>query len=437
MKKKLFDLFKKEETKDEDISDGGKFEEIVKRLSEYFTAEPEKERVLRFEDFDRAGDTYCATVSARYKVCQRIALSVLVCFMLVSVIFNIRNITYDNFFYLIKDFGAAAGSETQGFETLTYDASSGQSFALYRGGLAVASRSNVSVFTSTGRRTLNNNVTYSDPHAVSSDRFLLVYDMGRGGFEIFNSFAKVFSENTEYPISDATFSESGKFAILTRSEKHESQIMVYNSDFKRLASYSKGLFATDISLDKEGTRLGVVYVGTENGVASTYVVFYDLKNHEKTHEYLYKGEFPLSAAFRDDGGFSVVTDSSVIMFDRRLTQEYVSASYGAKNVSAVFCDKNYTAVALNNGVITDINEIIVFDKNGQMVCSETLSLSVSQMTASDGFLFIKSRDAAHRIRIKDSSVETLKCPDGKMVLYDNKTLLICSQSKAVYLEFDN
>ena len=435
MKKKLFDLFKKEEPNDENFDDGGKFEEIVKRLSQYFTTEPEKERVLKFEDFDAAGDTYYAVVSARYKVCQRIAVAALVCFMLVSIIFNIQNVTYDNFFYLIKDFGAAAQSDAPSYETLNYDASTMQSFALYRGGLAVTSRANVSVFTSTGRRTLNNNVAYSDPHAVASDKYLLVYDMGKGGFEIFNSFAKVFSESTEYPISDAVFSDSGKFAILTRSEKHESQIIVYNGDFKKLSSYSRGLYAIDISLDKEGNRLGALYLGTTNGVATTYVVFYDLRTHEKTHEYVYEGEFPLAASFRDDGGFSIVTDSSVIMLNRRLTQEYVSASHREKSVAAVFCDGEYTAVALNNGVITDINEITVYDKNGNVIYTETLDTGVLEICASDGYVFIKNRDGAARVRMKDSFVETLKCSDGRMILYNHKTLLVCSQSKAVYLEF--
>jgi len=127
----------------------------------------------------------------------------------------------------------------------------------------------------------------------------------------------------------------------------------------------------------------------------------------------------------------------VIIFDKNLTQEYVSASYSDKSVSAVFCDGEYTAVAMNNGVITDISDVIIFDKQGQLVYNEIVESSVSEISACDGFFFVKGSGEAHRIRIKDSSIETLECQDGKMVLYDRGTLLICSQSKAVYLDFEN
>ena len=60
-------------------------------------------------------------------------------------------------------------TENLGYETLSYDASSNQSFALYRGGLAVVGRTNVSAFTATGRRTLNARDSYSSPFVTVSD----------------------------------------------------------------------------------------------------------------------------------------------------------------------------------------------------------------------------------------------------------------------------
>ena len=70
MKNKLFSFFEKIT---DDKADS-RFARFSQTISKYFSTEPERERVLRYEDFDAAGDTYYATVSAWYKVLQRVFL---------------------------------------------------------------------------------------------------------------------------------------------------------------------------------------------------------------------------------------------------------------------------------------------------------------------------------------------------------------------------
>ena len=105
----------------------------AKKVKTYFSTEPQKEKVLRHEDFSAAGDVYYAHVSASYKIAQRTLLVILVVFILFSVFINRHEITYDNFFYLMKDFSSAAGNEQNHYETLSYESDSRQKFALYRG----------------------------------------------------------------------------------------------------------------------------------------------------------------------------------------------------------------------------------------------------------------------------------------------------------------
>jgi len=437
VKKNLFDSLrekaaKRKEARDRDSFD---FEKIGKRLSRYFDAEPEKEKVLRNEDFDAVGDTYYATVSARYKVGQRISLALLIIFMLLAVMFNIRSITFDNLFYLIKDLDAAADVGGMNYESLSYDAASDQSFHLYRGGLAVVSRTNVSSFTSTGRRTLNMSADYSNPVAASDDKYLYVYDMGDSGFDIYNSFAKIHSEKTEYPVYDIAFAENGSFVTLSRSSQFLSVLTVYDTDFDWVA-YKKDLYAIDVSIDKNGERLGAVYVGTDNGIVSTHVVFYDLRKKEKISETVYSGEFPLGCTFLDGGGFVSVSNGSVVVYDRKLNEKYVSDNYGNGAVSGIFCDGEYAAVSVNDGIMVDINDVMVFDKNGDLVYKETLDSSVHEIAVCDGYLFVKNSDGVMRVGLRNGAREQLPSGDGKMFVYDSSTVIVCLSSKAVYLNFD-
>ncbi len=440
MKNKKFSFWERknrEENKDNEKNADSRFAKVSETLSKYFSTEPEKEKVLRYEDFDAAGDTYYATVSAWYKVLQRIFLVCLAVFAVVAVTVNFKHITYDNFFYLIKDFNTAVDTENVRYETLSYDASADQSFALYRGGLAVVSRSNVSAFTATGRRTLNSNSAYSKPFALSSDKYLLIYDIGEGNMDIYNSFAKVYSEKLNYPISGACFSKEGSFAVITRSEEYESEIIVYDKNFKKLINYRKGSFALDVAISPDGRTLGAVYVDTDNGLVCTKLVFYDLKKNEKIDELLYSGEFPLACSFLDGGGFAVITDSTVRVFDKLLDESTQSDNYFAGAVSALWCDNQYAAVAVNDGITSDTNEVFVFDKNGYLVYNDIIHSDVSQLAVCDGYFFVKNASGVVRIDVDDGFEQRLESQDGKLLIYDGSTALVCAEAKAVYLNFDN
>ena len=110
----------------------GRFSDNVK---DFFDPAPQKEKVLRHEDFRGAGDDYYATVSARYKITQRIFSVLFVVFLLFSILTNITNITYGNLFYFVRDFGNAVDIASTNYETVSYDVLRDQNFSLFRGGI--------------------------------------------------------------------------------------------------------------------------------------------------------------------------------------------------------------------------------------------------------------------------------------------------------------
>ena len=84
-------LFKKKNKKNDNAEPSEKKnseKNFFSEFADFFSAEPQKERVLRHEDFNGAGDVYYASVSAAYKVAFRILLILLVIFLVFSVIVN-------------------------------------------------------------------------------------------------------------------------------------------------------------------------------------------------------------------------------------------------------------------------------------------------------------------------------------------------------------
>lgn len=422
----------------------GRDSSFAERFANFFSSEPQKEKILRHEDFARAGDTYYATVSARFKVAQRIFVLLLVVFLLFSIFTNIREITYGNLYYFVRDFGNAVDMESTNYETLSYDVYRDQNFSLYRGGIAAVSPSNVSVFTATGRRTLKSRSDYVVPYAVTSSEYLLVYDISGSSFSLYNSFSKIHSESFDYPISDAAISDSGVFALLTRSSANKSVIYVYNDNIKLTGKYSKNLYALDLSIDKEGERMAVVYYDIGDGRGRSTLVVYDISQRKAEEgkelnedRILFETEvnylFPLSCAFTDEGNIGFVTDGSIMIFDKKY-ELYDKYEYSGE-ISAVYTGENGTAVALRSGALNDVNKIIAFDKNGKLLYNEIIRESVREMSLIEGYIFIRSEVGVSRLDTSNGELESYDCQTGRMLVYDEATAIICAESKAVYIKF--
>ena len=61
---------------------------LSEKVGRFFHTDTQKEKVLRYEDFNAAGDVYYAGVSAVYKVAQRILWLLFVLFLVISILLN-------------------------------------------------------------------------------------------------------------------------------------------------------------------------------------------------------------------------------------------------------------------------------------------------------------------------------------------------------------
>lgn len=414
-------------------------------LASFFDPEPQKEKILRHEDFRAAGDEYYAVVSARYKIAGRIFAVLCVVFLLFSILTNIREITYGNLFYFARDFGTAVDIASTDYETLSYDVYKDQNFSLFRGGIAAVSPSNVSLYTATGRRTLKSHSSYTVPYSVASKKFLLTYDVSGNSFALYNSFSKVYTETLEYPVTDAAISDSGVFAVVTRSSEFKTVINVYNNKIKPIGRYSKNLYAIDVAIDASGERMAVLFYEAGDGRGVSLLRVYDIsekgnsKDDSENARVLYEkqmsGVFPLGCSFFDNGKISVVTDGSLLVLDKKYQTEqeigYVEA------MSALYVGTDGAAVAIRNGALNDVNRVIAFDKDGDIIYDDLVATSVEDIGVLGEYVFMKSTRGVVRLDTSDEKTESYDCQSGQLLVYDESTAIVCGESSAVYIKFQN
>ncbi len=427
-------------------SDGrkGERQSIRTRLTRFFSTKPQKEKVLRHEDFDAAGDVYYAEVSAKYKVAQRILCVLLIVFLLGSFVIHYRDITYGNLFYFVKDFGNAVDLANSGYQSLSYDVHAGQHFTMYRGGIAAVSPSGVLIFTASGRKTLKSTSTFVSPYAVSSDKHLLVYDMAGNTFAVYNSFSKVHTETLEAPVTAATLSPSGTFAVITRTAAYRSMIYVYNDSFGQIGKIGKEQYALALDIDEKGERMAVLYYDVGDGTGRTIVRMYNIapeKRNQKANEELNRviyetviaSQFPLGCAFAEDGWLTVVTDGGIHAFQKD-GYEAGSDPYSGE-LSALCATEEGCAVAVRTGALNDQNRILVYGPDGRRLYDGTVSVSVEELYVRNGYVILKTDQGVTRLDTETGREESYDTHSGKLLVYDEDTAIVCADSKAVYVNF--
>lgn len=408
---------------------------FLKKIGQFFSPEPQREKVLRHEDFNAAGDSYYASVAVGYKITQRFMALFLIIFLLFSLITNYREITFDNFFYLMKEFTSAADNENSNYETLSYDSDSRHVFALYRGGVAIANPSRTSLYTATGRKALDLGSDFSAPCIETSNKYVLVYDTAGDTFSVYNSLARVFTKSFEYPITDACLDDDGGFAVITRGESTQSsRIYVYNKNFKPYAMIPEEKYAFDVKFSKALDRIVGVYYSSGSGIGLTTLSVRKYSDPiNETVRLDISGEFPLAFGFLENGKSALITDSAIRIYNSSFEEIDV---YQYANVSVTGF-----SMSASGGAISYIDEskniVVAFDKDGKLLYNDNVYRNVTDIGVFEKYIFIRTESGVVRLDSKTNKEKELLSDQGKMLVYNESTVLICGSSKAEYLVFED
>ena len=417
-----------------------KDEKLMAKVGEFFNYEPQKQKVLRHEDFKGVGDVYYASVSAIYKIAERVLWLFLAVFMTFTIATNYQEITYSNFFYLIRDFSTAAESQASNYQILSYDANGRQSFDLYRGGVVSASPSTLSIFTASGRRTLKNSNEYNSPNLICCDKYVLIYDTAGSAFSVYNSFSKVYSDKLQNQIVDACFNKDGAFALATRGDDGRTVIMLYDKDIKlRGATKPDPRYVFDVSLSSRNSHMASLYYEEGTGIGDTVIAVYEIgsKQSAKTFpEIRLEGEFPVRCGFLENGKLAVITNKSIRLYEVDISNdkfnEITNISFNGAKLNAFCASDSGAAVAVSDGAS---KKVFAFDKNGKEIYNSVVNDNVSDIGVCEGYIFMKTITGVVRLDTWNKQSNFLPCEGSKMLIYGEDTAIVCGDARAEYLVF--
>ncbi len=398
-------------------------------------------------DFSAPSIPYYENLANRLSFVRIVLYMVLFVFIIGTVVSNHSLITYDNLYYLVRDIGAANQIAQSEADSFSYPISSADAdFALYRGGMVIAGGEVVTAMSGSGRQTLSVNVAYATPIVRTSDKYFVTFGRGENAYSVYNAFVQVHRESTEFPVYDATVADNGTYAILTRSRDYTSDVVIYNSDMEKLATYHLGGYVTGMSINRRGDYLGVVSVEARNGMWQTKVSMIRIGTRVTEESVTLDGIFGSSAAFMTDDRFAVVFGDQLLVFKTDATvigevlfkgQEISLSTIGESRIALLFrSDKDLSEEVL-----------VVYDRNGRELYTAILPADhpihkaggATQMAFGGDTLYIRAgvtlfslNESGKKITSAAISRDTLAC-----LPVDEDEIFVCTPAYATRFNADD
>ncbi len=392
-------------------------------------ADEKKEQVqLSGEDF-AAQNPYYAAVARMYHLAQMTLFGILAGFIILSMLFRSDDITYENFFYLFQDLHAAVDSENISFSTLVYNADERQDFAEFRGGLAVAGESGLTVFSATGRQTLVQTLNMTTPHMLASSQSLLVYEQGGREFSLYNSFTRIYAGKASGDIGCASISDSGYFALATQSDSG-STVSVYDKHSNLKVEHFKTGQTSALALDKEGNWIAFATTDAVNGQYQTKLELYRPESNKLVQSWSFPDFFPLSCSFADSKTiYLTATDRMVVL---KTNGEIISETAYPNAIDRVFYSEEGYALLLGDGSLS------VYRKDGSMIGRRADSDNIRSVLIGEHSVYMITEFSLihHNTETGEGTQTDYDFPLQELLWYSEEELLLCTRSKARYIRFN-
>lgn len=346
---------------------------------------------------------YYMSVAGKYRAVRYVTVVMLVLFLTVMLIFFRENITYSNLMYLIRDLDTAGEIGGVGsYTNITYDGQYAEDFALFKGRVLVAGTSGLTVYDASGSKETEYDSDYSKPRLETGEKYALMYDCGGKSYSLFTSVARVLTSASDEVIEGAAVSDSGYYALLTRSKDSKYMVTVYNSGFEPVMKYHKDKYVIDTALDPDGKNIAVVSAFANGSSVSCEVSFAKVGTEDFT-SVQYDGIMPLSAHYTGDGTMLLMCDTALMGFhDGELAWRH---DFEGTHPNAFTLAGNTAAVCCSKNSIGSTNDILIFDIKGEVLYNIALERKITDIV-SDGedSVYAVGDGTGTRIALSDGTV---------------------------------
>ena len=386
-------------------------------------------------DAAHVGNPYYDRVAGFYSTARYALLIFLVIFMLVAALRSPESISYDNLMFLLKDLGSVHDAAGVDFANITYNPDTTLSFSGFRRNLAIATSGGLRIYEGDGSLIFEGKDKFSNPHIENSSRYLLLYDFGGNSFALYNSFARIYTEKTDYEITGADISDSGMFALVTKTKEYNSAVMLYTKNCKLKNRYLSEDRVIDVSVNNDGSRICILSFDAENSSFVTKIKISKPGEDKPITTLSLNDVFPLSCEYTSDGNLTVFCDKALYFYDENGNLLGSYSPFG--NIEAASLTDDGALIAIPKNAVTTGSRVILLDTKGSVIFENDLEGKITLLDYKDGKVFTLAGNILTSTDVESLTSKSKKTSAGgkSMIVYSNNDVMICSGSYAEYFDF--
>lgn len=323
-------------------------------------------------------------------------------------------------------------------ESFHYDGDLNCIFAALDGDLLVCSQNAISLYSGSGTRYINQQISMEHPVVTSNGSLAVVYDAGGSSLYILGQRSLVWSAEDLESILSARLNKNGQLTVVTQAGGYRGKVTVYNASYEPVMSVNlTSAFVMDAALSDDGHTLATLTAGQRDGVFATGLELYAM-NYAS-------GSYQSDVSASLGGGVALElrhTAGAVwVLSDRGLT----ISDHDGNTVSADWADKylrrytlsgdGFAAALLGRYRAGSQTELWVVDQDGTRR-SLALNEQVMSISAAGRYVAVLTGD---RLDIYTQELElysSLKGTKGArtvLLMPDGSAILISADSAGFYV----
>lgn len=414
--------------------------EKTKRPEKKSAPPASKKRKPRFEDRPSgspspANERYIE-LSRRYKAAKYLTFFLLVAFIFGMLTVNRDDITVENLRYLVRYIEKDSGiySYPSGQKKIAYSADTEIGFEMFRDDFVIADSTAVNIYSLSGLNVLNESSFISNPVIKTSERHLLVYDLGGNSYALYNTFSKLFGETLPYPITGAANSADGLYALVTKTQEYRSAVYVYDRDFRLISRILKDKLVMDISVKPDGSEILIVSAYNSDGEFITEIMTCDPYSDKASVLIEHRDTLPLKASYTDRG-FTVLCDKRLLFYDDAGILKGTFDFEGEIPVYSRITEK-YTFVSFAENIVGNAQRLLIFDSEGQQTAEKRTEDRIIKLQCPGEYFYALTSDSIIRTGIGTGTSETYAIEKNSidLITADENTLFLCYPGYAVSVD---
>ena len=328
---------------------------------------------------------------SKIKKLRYLAVTLLVIFAALAIVFYREELTVENFRYLLKyvdvkpvTFGSDENTQ------INFESDSATVTGSFKEDLVVLTKTSLKIYDLSSKEILDSSHGLTYPALSIGEKYFAVYDMGSKYIAIYNSFSKLWEETLDYPIYDVALDEKGNFCVVTGAKDHTSALKVYNNSFENIfnwRSVDKYSLSADIyNGDGIYMAVGTLKSTAEGDILSGLVVL-SASSDKILASLDFPSEMIMDVAFNSDGNIACLTDKAIRIVSLEgeiLCEEF----FKVKAIRKFDVGGQWTAVLINENLVGKNHKLIIFDANGNTYMESEVNSEITDMCISDSFVFL-------------------------------------------------